>query len=183
MGWWPQVFSFTGGLSTAKLPSKSGRCLHINETLRWTHAADAPTGVNPLRVTGGSVVFKKRPGRRRYPLRSSAPPLLRTLAPLLLLFLVPLALLLGRPLNQATLRWQWPNLVFAADSPYGRVTVEAIGSRARLLHRRAAGLRIAGHRPRRGGPLPAPGASRPARGAPGRRRGGGQLARNPQASG
>jgi spermidine synthase len=42
--------------------------------------------------------------------------------------LTPLALLLGRGLNQATLRWQWPNLVFAADSPYGRVTVEALDS-------------------------------------------------------
>jgi len=70
---------------------------------------DAPAGVNPLRLTGGSVVFKEEArGRRRYPLRSSAPPLLRTLAPLLLLLLVPLALLVGHALNQATLRWQWP---------------------------------------------------------------------------
>ena len=56
------------------------------------------------------------------------PHLLLSSAPLLLLLLIPLVLLLGGPLNQATLRWQWPNLVYAADSPYGRVTVEAIGS-------------------------------------------------------
>ena len=61
-------------------------------------------------------------------LRSRAPLLLRSSAPLLLLLLAPLALPFGHALNQATLRWQWPNLVYAADSRYGRVTVEALGS-------------------------------------------------------
>jgi spermidine synthase len=32
---------------------------------------------------------------------------------------------LGRFLHHATLRWQWPDLAFAADSPYGRLTVQA----------------------------------------------------------
>ncbi len=32
---------------------------------------------------------------------------------------------LGRALHTATLRWQWPDLAFAADSPYGRLTIQA----------------------------------------------------------
>ncbi len=35
------------------------------------------------------------------------------------------ALPLGRFLHDATLEWQWPDLVFAADSPYGRLVVQA----------------------------------------------------------
>ncbi|MBN1813906.1 MAG: hypothetical protein JXA14_18865 [Anaerolineae bacterium] len=31
----------------------------------------------------------------------------------------------GRALHTATLRWQWPNLAFVADSPYGRLMVQA----------------------------------------------------------
>ncbi|HEY63599.1 MAG TPA: hypothetical protein G4O02_03410 [Caldilineae bacterium] len=31
----------------------------------------------------------------------------------------------GRALHDATLRWQWPDLIFAADSPYGRLVIEA----------------------------------------------------------
>jgi spermidine synthase len=46
--------------------------------------------------------------------------LLCALAPLLLC-----ALPLGRFLHHATLGWQWSDLVFAADSPYGRLTVQA----------------------------------------------------------
>ena len=41
--------------------------------------------------------------------------------------LVPLffcSLLLGRILHQKTLRWQWSDLVFAADSPYGRLAIQ-----------------------------------------------------------
>ena len=48
---------------------------------------------------------------------------------LVLLFaLLPLllgAFLLGRTLHEATLRWQWTDLAFAADSPYGRLTIQA----------------------------------------------------------
>jgi spermidine synthase len=47
----------------------------------------------------------------------------------LLLGLLALLLLgafpLGRFLHQSTLRWQWSDLVFAADSPYGRLTIQA----------------------------------------------------------
>ena len=32
---------------------------------------------------------------------------------------------MGHALHIATLRWQWSDLVFAADSPYGRLTVQA----------------------------------------------------------
>ncbi len=32
---------------------------------------------------------------------------------------------LGRYLHDATLRWQWSDLAFAADSPYGRLTIQA----------------------------------------------------------
>jgi len=32
---------------------------------------------------------------------------------------------LGRALHAVTLRWQWSDLAFAADSPYGRLTVQA----------------------------------------------------------
>ncbi len=46
--------------------------------------------------------------------------LLCALAPLLLG-----ALLLGHSLHQATLRWQWTDLAFAADSPYGRLIIQA----------------------------------------------------------
>jgi spermidine synthase len=44
-----------------------------------------------------------------------------------LLVAVLVALPLGRVLHRATLRWQWPDLVFAADSPYGRLSVVARG--------------------------------------------------------
>jgi spermidine synthase len=45
-------------------------------------------------------------------------------------WLVPCALILaalglGPVFHNATLRWQWPRLVFAADSPYGRLTIQA----------------------------------------------------------
>jgi spermidine synthase len=46
--------------------------------------------------------------------------LLCSLAPLLLL-----SLPLGHHLHTATLRWQWSDLAFTADSPYGRLTVQA----------------------------------------------------------
>jgi spermidine synthase len=52
-----------------------------------------------------------------------------TLSRLTLLFaLVPLLLgsfLLGRTLHETTLRWGWSDLAFAADSPYGRLTIQA----------------------------------------------------------
>ncbi len=47
---------------------------------------------------------------------------------LLLCFLVFLLLgsfYLGHSLHNATLRWQWTDLAFAADSPYGRLTIQA----------------------------------------------------------
>ena len=48
----------------------------------------------------------------------------------ILLFLVSCLLFLasyplGHTLHVATLRWQWPDLAFAADSPYGRLAVQA----------------------------------------------------------
>ncbi len=45
-----------------------------------------------------------------------------SLACLLLLALA--ALPLGRSLHDATLRWQWSDLAFAADSPYGRLIIQ-----------------------------------------------------------
>ena len=39
--------------------------------------------------------------------------------------LLLLSLPLGRSLHTATLRWQWPDLAFVADSPYGRLAVQA----------------------------------------------------------
>jgi len=42
----------------------------------------------------------------------------------LVLLLLP-SFFLGRLLDQVTLRWQWSDLVFAADSPYGRLTIQA----------------------------------------------------------
>ncbi|RLC64067.1 MAG: hypothetical protein DRI80_02335 [Chloroflexota bacterium] len=45
---------------------------------------------------------------------------------LICLFLLVLAALpLGHHLHTATLRWQWSDLAFAADSPYGRITIQA----------------------------------------------------------
>ncbi|RLC85146.1 MAG: hypothetical protein DRI79_11785 [Chloroflexi bacterium] len=45
---------------------------------------------------------------------------------LICLFLLALAALpLGHHLHTATLRWQWSDLTFAADSPYGRITIQA----------------------------------------------------------
>jgi len=45
---------------------------------------------------------------------------------LICLFLLALAALpLGHHLHTATLRWQWSDLAFAADSPYGRITIQA----------------------------------------------------------
>jgi spermidine synthase len=55
------------------------------------------------------------------PQTSSFTSLILVLAPCSLALV---ALPIGRSLDDATLRWQWPNLVFAADSPYGRLTIE-----------------------------------------------------------
>jgi spermidine synthase len=40
-------------------------------------------------------------------------------------FLTIVAFPVGRMLHNSTLSWQWSDLVFAADSPYGRLTVQA----------------------------------------------------------
>ncbi|NOZ28808.1 MAG: hypothetical protein GXP39_12250 [Chloroflexi bacterium] len=51
---------------------------------------------------------------------------LRRLIPLAVLaVLIVVALSLGPVLHDATLRWQWPDLAFAADSPYGRLIIQA----------------------------------------------------------
>lgn len=42
-------------------------------------------------------------------------------------FLLPVSLALGRALHTATLAWQWSDLAFATDSPYGRLTILARG--------------------------------------------------------
>jgi len=42
-----------------------------------------------------------------------------------LLLLLPCSLFLGHGLHVATLRWQWSDLAFATDSPYGRLTIVA----------------------------------------------------------
>jgi spermidine synthase len=44
---------------------------------------------------------------------------------LLFIALASAAFPLGSRLHTATLHWQWPDLAFAADSPYGRLTVQA----------------------------------------------------------
>ena len=44
---------------------------------------------------------------------------------MLLVLLAVAALPLGHSLHEATLRWQWQDLIFAADSPYGRLTIQA----------------------------------------------------------
>lgn len=44
---------------------------------------------------------------------------------ILLVLLGGVAIPLGHALHEATLRWQWQNLIFAADSPYGRLTIQA----------------------------------------------------------
>lgn len=52
--------------------------------------------------------------------------LFRPLLPTLLSVLTAVPLLLTASLlHRATLRWQWPDLSFAADSPYGRIVVQA----------------------------------------------------------
>lgn len=87
------------------------------QTALLVAAADLTTaaGLWPWACGGGERTVAARPG-----------PAWR-FAPLLLLVLVPAALLLGPSLNWATLRWQWRDLVFAADSLYGRLAVEARG--------------------------------------------------------
>jgi spermidine synthase len=58
-----------------------------------------------------------------YPFRSS---LLSRLLPLFALVLLSLgSFFVGRFLHDATLRWQWSDLAFAADSPYGRLIIQA----------------------------------------------------------
>ena len=63
------------------------------------------------------------------PTRSSTPTLPPTLpyphTLLLLAFLLLCSLPLGHSLHDATLRWQWSDLAFAADSPYGRLIIQA----------------------------------------------------------
>lgn len=56
------------------------------------------------------------------PFRLTRPLLFTALLSLLLLLF---SLLLGRTLHQTTLGRQWPNLAFAADSPYGRLVIQA----------------------------------------------------------
>jgi spermidine synthase len=58
----------------------------------------------------------------QFPTRSLRPA--NCFLPLASCFLALVALPVGHALDDATLRWQWPNLVFAADSPYGRLTIE-----------------------------------------------------------
>lgn len=45
-----------------------------------------------------------------------------------LLLIGAIALPLGHTVHSSTLRWQWSDLVFAADSPYGRLTIQARGA-------------------------------------------------------
>jgi spermidine synthase len=53
-------------------------------------------------------------------------PFLRFIFPLLSFsILFPIAILLGQNLNTLTLTWQWGEWMFIADSPYGRITVQA----------------------------------------------------------
>lgn len=47
------------------------------------------------------------------------------LFPLAVLTAIGLSLGLGRFLHHATLRWQWSDLAFAADSPYGRLIIQS----------------------------------------------------------
>ncbi len=54
-------------------------------------------------------------------LRPAHLPLALLLLAILLLALLPLAFFIHR----ATLRWQWSDLAFAADSPYGRIVIQA----------------------------------------------------------
>lgn len=65
-------------------------------------------------VTAGLLCLKRKPGTWILKL---------PLACLLLLALA--ALPLGHALHTATLSWQWSDLAFATDSPYGRLTVVA----------------------------------------------------------
>ncbi len=44
---------------------------------------------------------------------------------LLLAILLPAILLLAPSVHRATLRWQWSDLAYAADSPYGRIVIQA----------------------------------------------------------
>lgn len=71
----------------------------------------------PLRTAAGGLL--------RLPLRTIAGALAR-----LFLWLSPLAaalafLLAAPSFHRASLRWQWADLAFAADSPYGRLTIQA----------------------------------------------------------
>ena len=61
------------------------------------------------------------------PRRVTSHPLVGRLLPLVLCFLL-LAFCLLPPasfLHRATLRWQWSDMAFAADSPYGRLVIQA----------------------------------------------------------
>jgi spermidine synthase len=57
----------------------------------------------------------------------ASPPELAAVVKFALVFVVlaTAALPLGRFLHAATLGWQWSDLLFAADSPYGRLTIQA----------------------------------------------------------
>jgi spermidine synthase len=57
------------------------------------------------------------------------PPIPRLPASLLAMAILgSVALIGGNALHRATLRWQWDRLVYAADSPYGRLTIQARNS-------------------------------------------------------
>jgi spermidine synthase len=59
-------------------------------------------------------------------LRLAHLPLARLLLAILPLAFLPLAFLpLAPSLHRTTLRWQWSDLAFAADSPYGRIVIQA----------------------------------------------------------
>jgi len=66
-----------------------------------------------------------------HPTSNLQPPTSNLHSPSSLLLLLPSCLLLltslplGHSLHTATLRWQWPDLAFVADSPYGRLAVQA----------------------------------------------------------
>jgi len=92
--------------------------------VRWLDPFQTVLLVVAVDLTVALAVYLRSPSA----LVSLSRPLPRSFASLLLCLLVPLmlaALPLGRVLHRATLRWQWSDLAFVADSPYGRLAVQA----------------------------------------------------------
>ncbi len=99
-----------------------GGALFSFALIRWLDPFQTALLVSAINLTVALLIYLSTCPSTPTP----TPPHPRALLPLGFLALLLLCSLpLGRFLHDATLRWQWSDLAFVADSPYGRLMVQA----------------------------------------------------------